>query len=83
MQDGAPNHPRTFGLLDHAALWASLGVSLYIMPFGSRLVPALSLGEALGAVVVAAILGSLLLAGGDAVRAVDGEDDAEVAPTHG
>ncbi len=53
---------RGFGFLEHAALWGSLGVSLYVMPFASLLTPALSLEEAAGAVVVASLLGGLLLA---------------------
>ncbi len=62
MSAGAPSDERTFRFLDHAALWGSLGVGLYVMPFASRLVPALSLGEAAGGVVMAALLGALLLA---------------------
>ncbi len=80
MQGATPAEERTlrqaqgrlFGILDHAALWGSLGISLYVMPFGSLLVPALSLKEALAAVVVAAILGSLLLAAVAAVAAHSG-----------
>src|SRR3972149_1307710 len=84
MQDGLPSGQRTlrqaqgrlFGFLDHAALWGSLGISLYVMPFGSLLVPALSLEEALAAVVVAAILGGLLLAAVAAVAAHSGPTTA-------
>jgi len=72
MQDATPTEQRTFGFLEHAALWGSLGISLYVMPFGSLLAPALSLKEALAAVVVAAILGGLLLAAVAAIAAHSG-----------
>ncbi len=71
MQETTPQE-RTFGWLDHAALWGSLGISLYIMPFGSLLVPAMRLEEALGAIVVAALLGSLLVAAVAAIAAHSG-----------
>src|SRR3970282_3032879 len=64
MERGGPAGERSFGVLDHAALWGSLGVTLYMMPFGSLLVPALSIEQAFAAVGVGALLGALLLAGG-------------------
>jgi NCS1 family nucleobase:cation symporter-1 len=67
-----PPEERTFGFLDHAALWGSLGVTLYIMPFGSLLVPALSLEQAFLAVVVAAVLGGLIVAAVAAIAAYSG-----------
>src|SRR3990172_11669009 len=56
------NGGRSLGFLDHFALWASLGASLYLMPFGALLVPALSIEQALLATVVAGLLGGLLIA---------------------
>lgn len=53
---------RTFGFLDNLALWASLGATLYLMPFGSLLVPALSIEQAILATVIAAIISGLLVA---------------------
>ena len=67
---------RTFGFLDHAALWGSLGISLYVMPFGSLLVPALSLERAFLAVLVASALGALLIAAVAAIAARTGEGTA-------
>jgi purine-cytosine permease-like protein len=69
---------RTWGALDHAALWGSIGVSLYVMPFGSLLVPALSIEQAIGAVIVAALLGALLLAAVAAIAAHSGLSTAEL-----
>lgn len=63
---------RTFSLWDNAALWAAIGVSLYIMPFGSLLVPALSIERAMLAATVAAFTGALLLAGMAAIGARTG-----------
>ncbi len=74
--DRVPEAERSFGFLDHAALWASVGVSLYIMPFGSLLVPALSLERAFLAVAVAALLGGLLLAAVAGIAARSGLSSA-------
>lgn len=74
--DRVPEAERSFGFLDHAALWASVGVSLYIMPFGSLLVPALSLERAFLAVLVAALLGGLLLAAVAGIAARSGLSSA-------
>lgn len=69
---------RSFGFLDHAALWGSLGLTLTIMPFGSLLVPSLSLGQAFLAVATAALLGALLLAAAAAIGAHTGLSSAEL-----
>jgi purine-cytosine permease-like protein len=53
---------RRFGFLDHFALWASLGASLYLMPFGALLVPALSIEQAVLATMVAGLIGGLIIA---------------------
>lgn len=60
---------RTFGFLDHLALWGSLGITLYVMPFGSLLVPALSIGQAFLAVLAAAFIAAVLVAAVAAVAA--------------
>jgi NCS1 family nucleobase:cation symporter-1 len=69
---------RSFGFLDHAALWGSLGLTLAIMPFGSLLVPSLSLGQAFLAVATASLLGALLLAAAAAIGAHTGLSSAEL-----
>ncbi len=72
MRGEVPAQERTFGFLDHAALWGSLGITLYIMPFGSLLVPALSLEQAFLAVVVAAVLCGLIVGAVAAMAAHSG-----------
>lgn len=75
---GASNGGRTFGGLDHAALWGSVAVTLYAMPFGSLLVPALSLRDAFLAVLLASFLGGLLLAAVAALAARSGSSSADL-----
>ena len=53
---------RSFGFLEHFALWAALSAGLYIMPFGSQLVPAMSIERAVLATAVAAFIAGLLIA---------------------
>jgi len=53
---------RGFLLLDHFALWATLSAGLYIMPFGSMLVPAMSIERAILATAIAAFIAGLLIA---------------------
>lgn len=72
MSGDTPSPGRTFGFLDHLALWGSLGLTLYVMPFGSLLVPALSLEQAFLAVLVAASLGALIVAAVAAIAAHTG-----------
>ena len=69
---------RRFGFLDHAALWGSLGVSLYIMPFGSLLVPALSVERAILATAVAGFIGALIMATIAAMAARTGQSTLEL-----
>lgn len=57
-----PQEARTFSVLDNVALWGSLGFSLVLMVTGALLVPSLGLGQAILAVLVGAVIGSLLLA---------------------
>ena len=69
---------RRFGFLDHFALWASLGASLYLMPFGALLVPALSIEQAVLATMVAGLIGGLLIASVAAIAAASGRSTAEL-----
>ena len=55
-------HERRFGVLDHTALWFSMGVGLLVMQVGASLMPALSAREALLAIVAGSLLGAGLLA---------------------
>ena len=57
-----PSADRVFGFGQHASLWFSLGVGLLVMQVGSFLVPALSLRDALLAIVAGSVLGAGLLA---------------------
>jgi putative hydroxymethylpyrimidine transporter CytX len=52
---------RTLGLLDTGMLWSSLGLSLLVLVAGVFLVPALSLPDALLAILVGAVFGNVLL----------------------
>jgi NCS1 family nucleobase:cation symporter-1 len=72
------NENRRFGFLDHFALWASLGASLYLMPFGSLLVPALSIEQAVLATMVAGLIGGLIIAAVAAVAAGTGKSTVEL-----
>jgi nucleobase:cation symporter-1, NCS1 family len=56
-----PERLRVLGGVDMFLLWGNLSVSLLVIVAGALLVPALSLQQALLAVVVAAIAGNLLL----------------------
>lgn len=57
-----PARHRILGALDYFVLWSSLGVGLLVLAAGALLVPALSLFEALVAILVGTVIGSLLLA---------------------
>ncbi|MBA2474844.1 MAG: cytosine permease [Actinobacteria bacterium] len=56
-----PERLRSLGLTDLTLLWGSLGVSLLVLVAGALLVPALSLREAVVAIVVGGLLGNLML----------------------
>ena len=56
-----PERLRVLGILDHALLWGSLGVSLLVIVVGALLVPAMSLRDALVAILVGGVVGNLLL----------------------
>ncbi|HET8606697.1 MAG TPA: cytosine permease [Gaiellaceae bacterium] len=57
-----PDRLRALGALDTGLLWGSLGMSLLVVVAGVLLVPALSLRDALAAILVGAVLGNLMLA---------------------
>lgn len=56
-----PPEERRLGFVDTFVLWADLGISFLVMVVGMFLVPGLSLGEALAAILIGAIIGNLLL----------------------
>lgn len=56
-----PGRLRTLGGLENGMLWSSLGLSLLVVVAGTYLVPALSLREALLAILVGGVFGNLLL----------------------
>ncbi len=53
---------RPLGSFGHLALWANLGAGLYLMIVGAWLVPALSIPQAVAAVLIGSALGSGLVA---------------------
>ncbi len=57
-----PERLRVLGLLDSFLLWGNLSVSLLVIVIGALLVPALSLRDALLAILVGAVAGNVLLA---------------------
>ncbi|HEY6016943.1 MAG TPA: cytosine permease [Gaiellaceae bacterium] len=57
-----PDRLRVLGALDTGLLWGSLGMSLLVVVAGVLLVPALSLRDALLAILVGGVLGNLMLA---------------------
>jgi nucleobase:cation symporter-1, NCS1 family len=67
-----PARLRTLGALENGMLWSSLGLSLLVLVAGAFLVPALSLPEALLAILVGAIFGNVLLGSAAAIGAEAG-----------
>jgi NCS1 family nucleobase:cation symporter-1 len=57
-----PEDRRVFRAFDAFSLWFSLGIGLLVLQAGAFLVPGLSLGAALAAIVTGSVLGALLLA---------------------
>src|SRR2546427_3421229 len=57
-----PERLRVLGLFDSLLLWGNLSVSLLVIVIGALLVPALSLRDALLAILVGAVAGNVLLA---------------------
>ena len=56
-----PERLRVLGFLDTFLLWGNLSVSLLVIVAGAFLVPALSLGGAFAAILVAGIVGNAML----------------------
>ena len=67
-----PSARRAFGAFDAFSLWFSLGIGLLVLQAGAFLVPGLSLGAALAAIVTGSVLGALLLAAAGVVGADTG-----------
>ncbi|PVM86090.1 putative hydroxymethylpyrimidine transporter CytX [Caulobacter radicis] len=67
-----PAERRVFGTRDAFSLWFSLGIGLLVLQAGAFLVPGLSLGMALAAIVAGSALGALLLAAAGVVGADTG-----------
>ncbi|MDG2529443.1 putative hydroxymethylpyrimidine transporter CytX [Caulobacter endophyticus] len=67
-----PAERRVFGARDAFSLWFSLGIGLLVLQAGAFLVPGLSLGMALAAIVTGSVLGALLLAAAGVVGADTG-----------
>ena len=67
-----PERLRVLGALDTGLLWANLGVSLLVIVAGAVLVPALSLPDALIAIVLGCAVGSLMLGVAAAIGAQAG-----------
>jgi putative hydroxymethylpyrimidine transporter CytX len=64
-----PERLRVLGALDTGLLWGNLGVSLLVVVAGAALVPALSLPDALVAILLGCLLGNLMLAVAGAIGA--------------
>jgi nucleobase:cation symporter-1, NCS1 family len=64
-----PERLRVLSGLDAALLWGNLGVSLLVLVAAAFLVPALSLPQALVAIVVGALIGNLMLAAAGGIGA--------------
>ena len=56
-----PPRLRVLGLLDLSLLWSNLGVSLLVLIAGTYLVPALSLPQAVLAIVLGSLIGNAML----------------------
>jgi len=56
-----PERLRTLGLWDLTVLWGNLGVSLLVLVIGALLVPALSLRDALLAILVGGVIGNAMV----------------------
>ncbi|HET7045921.1 MAG TPA: cytosine permease [Gaiellaceae bacterium] len=56
-----PDRLRRLGLVDSLALWGNLGISLLVLVAGTYLVPALSLKDALLAILVGGLIGNAML----------------------
>jgi nucleobase:cation symporter-1, NCS1 family len=59
--DPVPERLRVLGTLDTGLLWGNLGVSLLVIVAGAALVPALSLPDALLAILIGCVIGTTML----------------------
>jgi len=64
-----PDRLRVLGTLDTGLLWGNLGVSLLVIVAGAALVPALSLPDALIAILVGCVVGNAMLGVAGAIGA--------------
>ncbi len=64
-----PPRLRVLGTLDTGLLWGNLGVSLLVVAAGAALVPALSLRDALFAILLGCLVGNLMLGTAGAIGA--------------
>jgi purine-cytosine permease-like protein len=64
-----PPRLRVLGALDTGLLWGNLGVSLLVVAAGAALVPALSLRDALVAILLGCLVGNLMLGTAGAIGA--------------
>ncbi len=60
---------RVLGFTDNALLWGNLGVSLLVLVAGTYLVPALSLPQALLAILIGCLIGNAMIAAAAAIGA--------------
>ncbi len=67
--DPVPKRLRVLGMLDTGLLWGNLGVSLLVIVAGAALVPALSLPDALVAILLGCVIGIAMLAVAGAIGA--------------
>jgi putative hydroxymethylpyrimidine transporter CytX len=64
-----PERLRTLGLVDLMVLWGNLGVSLLVLVIGALLVPALTLRDALLAILLGSLVGNAMVAAGGLIGA--------------
>lgn len=67
--DPVPERLRVLGMLDTGLLWGNLGVSLLVIVAGAALVPALSLPDALVAILLGCLIGNVMLGVAGAIGA--------------
>jgi nucleobase:cation symporter-1, NCS1 family len=67
-----PARLRVLGMFDNVLLWGNLGVSLLVIVAGAALVPALSLPNALLAILLGALIGQAMLSTAAAIGAQAG-----------
>ena len=75
--DPVPDRLRLLGAVDLTMLWGSLGVSLLVLVIGAFVLPGLTVGEALLAVLIGSVIGNAMLGVAGAIGA-DGRVPAMV-----